>query len=96
MSNFKELISSEVPVLMDFYATWCGPCQTMMPVLEKFKEERGEKVKIIKIDVDKNQQLASRFGIRGVPHFMCYQDGEMLWRQGGAMSLADLRSKVPE
>jgi len=95
MPSFKEITDSETPVLIDFYATWCGPCQTMIPLLDEFKKERGDDVRILKIDVDKNQALAGKFGIRGVPHFMCYRNGKLLWRQSGAMSMADLREKIP-
>lgn len=96
MASFREITQSETPVLIDFFATWCGPCQSMMPVLEQFKQERGDKVKILKIDVDKNQALAQKFQVRGVPFFMCYQNGDMLWKQAGMLSLSDLRSKIPE
>lgn len=92
MAGFKELINSDIPVLLDFYATWCGPCQTMMPVLEKLKEDMGDSIKILKIDVDKNQPLATKFQIRGVPAFMIYKNGEQVWRGSGVQPLHELKS----
>lgn len=90
MSNFDNIIASEKPVLVDFFATWCGPCQTLGPILKEVKDQLGDKVSIIKIDVDKNQQIASRFQVRGVPTLMLYQNGKQLWRQSGVLSKNDL------
>ena len=90
MSNFDNIIASEKPVLVDFFATWCGPCQTLAPILKEVKEQLGDKISIIKIDVDKNQQIASRFQVRGVPTLMLYQNGKQLWRQSGVLSKNDL------
>ena len=85
MENFKTLIESESPVLIDFFATWCGPCQVLAPILKDVKESLGDRIKIIKIDVDKNQQLMAdpQFQVRGVPTLMLFQKGKMLWRQSG-------------
>lgn len=94
MAKFSEIISDDVPVLIDFYATWCGPCQTMMPVLEQLKKDLGEKVKIIKVDVDKNKLLASKFNVRGVPAFVIFKDGKQIWRGSGVQPLADLKHKL--
>jgi thioredoxin 1 len=94
MSKFSEIIAQDIPVLVDFYATWCGPCQTMMPVLEELKKELGEKVKIIKVDVDKNQPLAAQFKVRGVPAFLIFKDGKQVWRGAGVQPLADLRNQL--
>jgi thioredoxin 1 len=94
MSKFSEIIAQEIPVLIDFYATWCGPCQTMMPVLEELKKELGEKVKIIKVDVDKNQPLAAQFKVRSVPAFLIFKDGKQVWRGAGVQPLADLRNQL--
>jgi len=87
MDKFQTLINSDKPVLVDFFATWCGPCQMLAPILHEVKEELGDKVTIIKIDVDKNQQLMSgpQFQVRGVPTLMLFQKGKMLWRQSGVL-----------
>ena len=90
MSNFDNIIASDKPVLVDFFATWCGPCQTLSPILKQVKDEMGDKISIIKIDVDKNPQIASRFQVRGVPTLMLYQNGKQLWRQSGVLSKNDL------
>ena len=90
MSTFSELINKEQPVLVDFYADWCGPCQTMMPILEEVKKELGDAVSIIKINIDKNQNIATRFQVRGVPTFMLYKNGEQVWRQSGLVQKAEL------
>jgi thioredoxin 1 len=82
-SSFKKLITADTPVLVDFHALWCGPCKMLAPVLKEVKDELGEKVKIIKIDVDQNQSLANKFQVRGVPTMMLFKNGEMVWRQSG-------------
>lgn len=94
MPNFSDIIKSEVPVLIDFYATWCGPCQTMQPVLTQLKEEMGEQVKIIKIDVDKNPSIATKFNVRGVPAFFLFKNGQRVWNAAGVQSLRDLRELI--
>lgn len=88
MDNFDTLINSKEPVLVDFFATWCGPCQVLAPILKEVKETLGDSIKIIKVDVDKNQALMSnpRFQVKGVPTLMLFQNGKMLWRQSGVMS----------
>ncbi|WNM18726.1 thioredoxin [Flavobacterium capsici] len=85
-SSFQNIINSEKPVLIDFFATWCGPCKMLAPILKEVKDSLGEKVSIIKIDVDKNQELASMQQVRGVPTMMLYQNGKQLWRQSGVLS----------
>jgi thioredoxin 1 len=85
-TEFNTLIQSEKPVLVDFFATWCGPCQVLGPVLKQVKDQLGDRIKIVKIDVDKNQELASQWQIRGVPTMVLYQNGKQLWRQSGVLS----------
>jgi len=92
MSSFTNLINSPEPVLIDFFATWCGPCQMMAPILKDVKESLGDSIKIIKIDVDKNQALMStpQFQVKGVPTLMLFQNGKMLWRQSGVVPKDDI------
>ena len=79
--TFQELINGETPVLVDFFATWCGPCKMMQPILEDTAKQVGEKVKIIKVDVDKNPLAASSYQVRGVPTLILFQKGQILWRE---------------
>lgn len=92
MENFNDIINGNQLTLVDFFATWCGPCKQMHPVLEQLKASEGEKLRIIKLDVDKNEALASTYRIQSVPTLMLFRNGELLWRQSGAMSLADLKA----
>lgn len=87
MDSFNTLINSKEPVLVDFFATWCGPCQMLAPILKDVKDALGDGIKIIKVDVDKNQALMSnpRFQVKGVPTLMLFQNGKMLWRQSGVI-----------
>lgn len=96
MSNFSELIKGDKPVLVDFYATWCEPCQLMHPILDDVKKEVGEKASILKIDVDKNQELAAKYQVRGVPTFMIFKDGEQLFRQSGVLEKDELVKLLKE
>nr|WP_315154563.1 thioredoxin [uncultured Flavobacterium sp.] len=90
MSTFNDIIQSEKPVLVDFFATWCGPCQTLAPILKEVKDQLGNRISIIKIDVDKNQQISAQYQVRGVPTMILFQNGKQLWRQSGVLSSADL------
>ncbi|MGB0999102.1 MAG: thioredoxin [Flavobacteriales bacterium] len=94
MSKFSEIINQEKPVLVDFFAEWCGPCKTMSPILKQVKETLGDKVSIIKIDVDKNQALATKYQVRGVPTFVLYKFGKQVWRQSGAVQKNELVSII--
>ncbi len=85
MTKFGTLIAEEKPVLIDFYAEWCGPCKTLAPILKDVKTELGDAVKIIKIDIDKNQQLTTKYQVRGVPTMMLFKGGAQLWRQSGVL-----------
>jgi thioredoxin 1 len=96
MNKFETLINSEKPVLIDFFATWCGPCQNMIPILDKLKTVKKSSVTIIKIDVDKNQALAKRFKIKGVPTFMIFKSGKMLWRESGTFTVKALSEKIDQ
>ncbi len=95
-SNFKDIIHSETPVLVDFFAEWCGPCKMLAPILKQVKDELGEGVKIVKIDVDKNQPLASQFQVRGVPTLILFKNGVQLWRQSGVLQKSELVSIIKQ
>lgn len=82
---FDELINNDAPVLVDFFATWCGPCKMLAPILEDVKQSVGDEVSIIKIDVDKNQPLAGKYQVRGVPTLLLFRAGKILWRQSGVV-----------
>lgn len=92
MENFNDIINGNQLTLVDFFATWCGPCKQMHPMLEQLKASEGENLRIIKLDIDKNEALASAYHIQSVPTLMLFRNGELLWRQSGAMSLADLKA----
>ena len=91
-ATFKDLIQSETPVLVDFYADWCGPCKAMAPALEQFSTKVGDKAKVIKINVDKNQQAASAYQVQSIPTLILFQNGQIKWRQAGALTLGQLES----
>lgn len=93
-SSFSDIIKSEIPVLIDFHADWCGPCKMLAPILKEVKEELGDKVKIVKIDVDKNQPLAAKYQVRGVPTMILFKNGQQLWRQSGVLSKHEIKEKI--
>lgn len=89
-SSFSKILESHPTILIDFFATWCGPCKTLGPILEQVKDEMGDAVKIIKIDVDKNEPLAAQYQVRGVPTMILYKNGKQVWRQSGVVRKKDL------
>lgn len=96
MENFNEIINSGQLTLVDFFATWCGPCKMMHPILDQLKTNLGESIRIIKIDVDKNMDLAQSYRIQSVPTLILIKDGKTLWRQSGAMSLENLKNIITQ
>jgi thioredoxin 1 len=92
--NFNQIINSEIPVLVDFFADWCGPCKMLAPILKQVKEALGDAVKIIKIDVDKNQPIAAKFQVRGVPTILLFKNGKQVWRQSGVLQKDELISII--
>lgn len=96
MERFEDLITSKTPVLVDFFAEWCGPCKMMTPILEQLKEMKGDKIRIAKIDVDKHEDLARSYKIQSVPTLIIFKNGELLWRQSGVMQASDLKKIIEQ
>ena len=93
-ANFSDIINSDKPVLIDFYADWCGPCKAMAPILQDLKSDIGENGTIVKIDVDKNQQIAGAFNVRSIPAFMVFQNGEVKWQAVGMQTKQQLKEAM--
>lgn len=93
-TTFSELINSGKPVLVDFYADWCGPCKMMPPILKDLKKRMGDKIIIVKIDTDKNQAVASKYNVRSIPTLMLFKNGNVLWRQAGVMQANQLEAVI--
>lgn len=95
-SRFTDLVKSETPTLVDFHAEWCGPCKMMKPILAELKNQIGSRARIIKIDVDKNQTIASLFQVKGVPTLALFKNGELKWKQAGVMQVEDLKRIIEQ
>ena len=96
MENFNEIIQSDQPTLVDFFATWCGPCKQMHPVMERLKADLGENIRILKLDIDKNEALAQQYRIQSVPTFMLFRSGQVVWRQSGTITLNELKLVIAQ
>lgn len=93
-SGFQQLIHSGKPVLVDFYAEWCGPCKMMKPILEEFKTLVGDKATVVKVDVDRNPAAAQAYRVQGVPTLAIFKNGQVVWRRAGVMSAAQLQDAI--
>lgn len=94
MSKFSELINQDTPVLVDFFAEWCGPCKMLAPILKAVKDDLGDTISIIKIDVDKNQELAAKYQVRGVPTILLFKNGKQVWRQSGLLRKEEIMNII--
>ena len=93
-TSFRDLINDETPVLIDFYATWCGPCHAYSPILQNLKEEMGDSMRLVKIDVDRNPEITQKLGVQAMPTTMIFQNGDMKFRAAGVQSIETLRGEL--
>ncbi|MFY0606960.1 MAG: thioredoxin [Cyclobacteriaceae bacterium] len=94
MSNFHELINRNTPTLVDFYADWCGPCKMMPPILNEVKSKLGDGVNIVKVNVDKNNKAATKYGIKSIPTLLLFKNGKILWRKAGVAQSAEIKQAI--
>ena len=94
MNEFDKLIKEDKPTLVDFFATWCGPCKMQAPILEEVKKNVGDKANIIKIDIDKNEDLARKYNVQSIPTLIMFKNGEAIWRAVGLQHAEILESKI--
>ncbi len=92
--KYQEIIASETPTLVDFYADWCGPCKMQSPILKEVKEDLGDQIRILKVNIDNNQKLAAQLNVRGVPTLILYKEGKQLWRESGLKQKEELKYKI--
>ncbi len=96
MNDFNQIIAEDRPTLVDFFATWCGPCRAQAPILEDVKTRVGDKANIVKIDIDKNQSLAQIYNVRSVPTLILFKNGKVVWRESGVQMADELERKINE
>lgn len=96
MEDFEKMIGGSTPTLVDFFATWCGPCKMQAPILEQLKKTVGDTANIIKVDIDRNQDLAAKYRVQSVPTLIIFKNGEPQWRAAGLHQAADLEAKIKE
>lgn len=92
--NFYNIINGKTPVLVDFFAVWCGPCKSMPPILKDLKQLTGDKLKIVKIDIDKNPSIARKFSIQAVPTLICFKEGKAVWRKSGGLPATQILKSI--